>query len=187
MRQGKTGHYAGVLATAARIIRRGGLVAYPTESCYGIGCDPGNVKAIQRLLNLKQRAASKGLILIAANSRQLEPFVTELDKEILKTWPGPHTWLVPAKKSVPAWIKGKHKNIAVRVTAHKPASKLCHATGLAIISTSANRSGTKPMRTYRQVKTLFGKKLDYVLPGKVGRLKKPTPISDAKTKAVIRQ
>ncbi|MFV1993583.1 MAG: L-threonylcarbamoyladenylate synthase [Acidiferrobacterales bacterium] len=181
-----TGGYSGSLGHAAQIIRRGGLVAYPTESCYGIGCDPRNARAVRRLLSLKQRPASKGLILIASNTRQLQVYVSVIDEKVLDTWPGPVTWLLQAKKNVPYWIRGKHQNVAVRISDHHIASKLCRATGFAIVSTSANLSGTVPMGTYRQVKTLFGSKLDYVLPGVIGKLKNPTPIINANTQEVIR-
>ena len=174
------------MAHAAQVIKKGGLVAYPTESCYGIGCDPLNARAVRRLLNLKRRPGYKGLILIASNTRQLQSYVSVIDEKVLATWPGPTTWLLPAKKNVPNWIRGNHKNIAVRISAHKIANKLCRATGFAIVSTSANLSGTVPMRTYRQVKRLFGLNLDYVLPGLIGNLKKPTPIIDANTREVIR-
>ncbi len=93
-----TGGYSGSLGKAAQIIRRGGLVAYPTESCYGIGCDPLNARAVRRLLSLKQRPGHKGLILIASNTRQLQPYVSVIDKKVLVTWPGPVTWLLPSKK-----------------------------------------------------------------------------------------
>jgi len=182
-----TGHRTGLLARAAQTIRRGGIVAYPTESCYGFGCDPGNIRAIKRLLRLKQRPAGKGLILIAASSKQLQPYVTELRQDVLDTWPGPVTWLLPAKRNVSCLVKGKHHNIAVRVTAHKIASQLCQATGMAIISTSANQTGKMAIKTYRELKFLFGNKLDFILPGRIGRLKKPTPIYDATTREIIRQ
>jgi len=181
-----TGGYSGSLGKAAQIIRRGGLVAYPTESCYGIGCDPLNARAVRRLLSLKQRPGHKGLILIASNTRQLQPYVSVIDKKVLVTWPGPVTWLLPSKKNVPNWIRGQHQNIAVRISAHKIANNLCRATGFAIVSTSANLSGTVPMRTYRQVKTLFGSRLDYVLPGLIGNLKNPTSIINANTQEIIR-
>ena len=184
--RGSGGGYSGSLAHAAQVIKKGGLVAYPTESCYGIGCDPLNARAVRRLLNLKRRPGYKGLILIASNPRQLQSYVSVIDEKVLASWPGPTTWLLKPKKNVPNWIRGNHQNIAVRISAHKIANKLCRATGFAIVSTSANLSGTVPMRTYRQVKTLFGSNLDYVLPGIIGKLKKPTPIINAKTQEVIR-
>lgn len=180
------GCYSGTLARAAQIIRQGGLVAYPTESCYGIGCDPNNRRAVKRLLLLKQRPASKGLILIAGNTRQLQPYVADIEDHVLQTWPGPQTWLIQAKKSVPFWIRGKHKNVAVRVTAHKLANKLCRVTGFAIVSTSANCSRGKPARTYRETRRRFGESMDYILPGRIGKRIKPTPIINASTQNVVR-
>lgn len=178
--------YAGALARAAQVIRQGGLVAYPTESCYGIGCDPKNYHAVKRLLKLKQRPANKGLILIASSTKQLQPYVLEISDHVLQTWPGPHTWLIPAKKNIPFWVKGNHANVAVRITAHAIANKLCQATGHAIVSTSANYSGCRPVKTYREAENLFGRELNFILPGRIGKQRNPSSIVDASTQQVVR-
>ncbi|MBP8284057.1 MAG: Sua5/YciO/YrdC/YwlC family protein, partial [Chromatiaceae bacterium] len=116
------------LRLAAHWIKAGGVVAYPTEAVYGLGCDPWNGEATRRILTLKQRPESKGLILIAAAIQQLTPFVELLEAErmeaILASWPGPHTWLLPARPEVPSWLRGEHATLAVRVTAHPLAAAL---------------------------------------------------------------
>jgi L-threonylcarbamoyladenylate synthase len=174
------------LQRAARVLKRGGLVAYATEYCFGLGCDPRNRDAVRRLLRLKRRAKSKGVIVIGANTGQLSRYVADFPRAALATWPGPHTWLVPARSEAPRWITGGRPNIAVRVTAHAQAAALCRAAGMAIVSTSANRAGAAPVRRYREALRRFGKTIDYVLPGRVGDLTAPTPIRDAASGAVIR-
>lgn len=174
------------LQRAARIIRDGGIVAYATEYCFGLGCDPRNRDAVLRLLRLKKRPVSKGLILLAGDVEQLAPFVTEIPAAVLATWPGPHTWLVTPCAATPKWITGNHPRVAVRVTAHKQAAMLCRLAKTPIVSTSANRAGETPARTNREVLRRFDGLVDYVLPGSVGDSSAPTPIRDALTEELIR-
>lgn len=178
--------YTSGLQRAARILKQGGIVAYATEYCFGLGCDPFNRSAVLRLLHLKRRPVKKGLIVLAADTSQLAPYAATISASELATWPGPYTWLLPARPGVPAWITGQHDKIALRVTAHAQAAALCHAAGMAIISTSANRAGEIPARTDREVARRFGKLVDYVLRGKVGAALAPTPIRDAITGKLIR-
>ncbi len=174
------------LACAAAILRTGGVIAYATESCFGLGCDPVNRDAVSRLVRIKGRPAQKGLILIAADVEQLSRFAEHFPRKALATWPGPYTWLLAAANTAPPWIRGKHPRIAVRVTRHAQAAALCRAAGMAIVSTSANRAGERPARTYHEVIRRLGPQLDYVLPGRIGNLKQPTSITDAATGKVIR-
>ncbi|HEX7045588.1 MAG TPA: Sua5/YciO/YrdC/YwlC family protein [Burkholderiales bacterium] len=176
----------GSLEHAAHLLRSGGIVAYATEHCFGLGCDPRNEAAVVRLLRLKERPAHKGLIVLAASIEQLAPYVADVPAHVAATWPGPHTWLLEPRPHVPRWITGAHPRIAVRVTAHPQAAALCREAGIAIISTSANRRGEQPARTFRDTVRRFGGAVDYVLPGRVGRLAAPTPIRDALTGAVVR-
>jgi len=174
------------LRKAGRILRKGGVVAYATEYCFGLGCDPRNHEAVMRILRIKRRAAAKGLILIAAEATQLASYVETIPPHVLNTWPGPHTWLLSPSADAPAWIRGRHDKIAVRITAHRQAAALCRAAGMAIVSTSANRGGQKPARRYREVLQRLGHEVDWVLPGRVGDAPAPTPIRDAATKQLIR-
>jgi len=174
------------LQRAARTLREGGIVAYATEYCFGLGCDPMNRDAVLRLLRLKQRAARKGLIVLAGDLPQLATYVPEFPQPVVAGWPGPRTWLLPVRPDVPRWVTGKHNKIAVRVTAHPQAAALCRAAGMAIVSTSANRRGEAPARTDREVRRRFGKLVDYVLPGHVGGAPAPTPIRDAESGKLVR-
>jgi L-threonylcarbamoyladenylate synthase len=179
------------LHLAAHHIRRGGIVAYPTEAVYGLGCDPFNGEAVLRLLALKQRPVAKGLIVIAADFAQIEPFILPLSPAQLhklhQSWPGPTTWLIPAKPNLPRWIVGDHNRIALRITAHPIAKALCEAADQAIISTSANVSQRPPAKSPLGVRRYFNDRLTYILTGPVGGLNKPTPITDLVTGQAVRR
>jgi L-threonylcarbamoyladenylate synthase len=170
------------LQRAARILRQGGVVAYPTEAVYGLGCDPLNRDAVLRILAIKQRPMSKGLILIASELDQLRPFIApptdEIQARIDATWPGPATWVMPVPHSTPRWLRGEHDSLAVRVTAHPLAAALCRAFGGAIVSTSANASGRPPARNALQAR-LRCPDIDLILNGPTGGADRPTSIRDA--------
>lgn len=174
------------------MIRRGGIVAYPTEAVYGLGCDPLNEAAVGRLLTLKQRPLAKGLILIAAEPEQLNAYIdfstlNQAGKErVLASWPGPVTWLLPVRSGVPYWLYGQHSTLAVRVTAHPLAAELCRACGSALVSTSANLGGHPPARSLLQLRKQFNARLDYVLAGQLGGRSRPSEIRDAITGDIIR-
>lgn len=174
---------------AAAILHQGGIVAYPTEGVWGLSCDPGNAEAVLRLLALKQRPWHKGLILIAAGFEQLAPFVTATPamlKRVRATWPGPVTWLLPARDATPRWLRGMHRTVAVRVTAHPLAAALCRCFGGALVSTSANIASRAAARRRLQVQRYFGADLDYIVPGALGAQRGATEIRDAHSGAVVR-
>jgi len=173
-------------------LRRGGVVAYPTEAVWGLGCDPRDEAATLRLLAMKQREVEKGLILIAADEAQLAPFIdmaaldaTQRDA-VRASWPGPHTWIVPALASAPRWITGAHAGIAVRVSAHPVVIELCKAFGGALVSTSANRAGEPAAHTIDALDPRIVDAVDAVASGETGGLLRPTDIRDARSGAVLR-
>lgn len=171
-------------------MRIGAVIAYPTEAVYGLGCDPLDAAAVARLLDLKQRPASAGLILIAADFAQLEPFLEPLSpalrRTVFATWPGPVTWLLPARPEVPVWLRGQHDSLAVRVTAHAGSAALCRAFGGALVSTSANPHGRTPARTPLQLHRYFGNDLGYLLPGPLGGRLRPSEIRDGRSGQIVR-
>jgi L-threonylcarbamoyladenylate synthase len=180
----------GELRRAARIIAAGGIVAYPTESVYGLGCDPRRHDAVRRLRQLKHRAPDTGLILIAAREAQLLAYV-DLDRapgieRARATWPGPYTWLLRAREDVSPWLRGNHETLAVRVTAHAGAAALCRHARSALVSTSANRHGRPPARSAAAVLREFGSSVDFILQGRLGGLPTPTEIRDAASGTLVR-
>lgn len=180
------------LAAAVAALHAGGVVAYPTEAVYGLGCDPRNHAAFDRLFALKQRPPTQGVLLIAADFAQAEPYIdlvaTPADAvaRAQASWPGPHTWVFPRAADTPPWIAGAQVGIALRVTAHPVAAALCRAFGAALVSTSANRHGAAPARSVEEVRAAFGDGLDAILNGNLGGLERPTPIRDAIDGAILR-
>jgi L-threonylcarbamoyladenylate synthase len=175
---------------AARLIRAGGIVAYPTEAVFGLGCLPDDRDAVLRLLAIKQRRLQKGLVLIAASVEDLAPLVelpeAPMRSTILATWPGPVTWVLPARRTAPWWITGRRDTLAVRVTAHALARALCARVAGPLVSTSANVSRRPPHRRLLQLRRDLGRHVDYVLPGPLGDSARPTAIRDGRTGRTLR-
>ena len=173
----------------AAYLKHGGVIAYPTESCYGLGCDPRNPRALKRLIRLKGRSASKGLLLIAARFKRLQPFMRPLDAtdrtRLQQTWPGPVTWVVPASAACLPGLTGGRPTIAVRVTAHPGAARLCRSLGMALVSTSANKSGKKPAKTAAECRRIFGTQVR-VIAGRIGQRRRPSTLIDLATGTILR-
>ncbi len=160
-------------------LKRGGVIAYPTESCYGFGCDPANRRAVQRILRLKRRPQKKGLILIASGYQQLARYIQPLtpaeQHKLQQDGAQAITYLMPVRPSCPRWLRGEHDTLAVRMTAHPFARDLCRSAGSALVSTSANLSGQRTVKTFAECQRMFGKKV-WVLRGRVGKRKRPSTI-----------
>ncbi len=175
-----------------KILLKNFVFAYPTEAVYGLGANPFDESAVERVLAIKKRAAHQHFILIASDWDQINPLIdtTSLTNEqlhtIKATWPGPVTWVFPASSQAPSWLVNKDHTIAVRVTAHPLVQTLCQIAGHPLISTSANLSGHPPCRTYEETKQLFEGQVDLILPGETSGLSKPTSIRDARTRKVLR-
>ena len=179
------------LKFAAQVMRYGGIIAYPTEAIWGLGCDPNNKKAISRLLSLKGRDPDKGLILVAASFGQLSPYLDGLESRYLdklkQTQPMPVTWLVPDNGTAPVWVKGSYSSVALRVSTHTMVRQLCLLFDGPIVSTSANFTGEQPPNWPWQVRRQLGYGLDYLVHGQLGKAKRPSEIRDLITGKVLRQ
>lgn len=180
------------LATAVTTLASGGVIAYPTEAVWGLGCDPSHQMAVEALLKLKQRPMEKGMILVAADLEQLEGWAQlhdlpdERQREVLASWPGANTWILPAGPRAPYWITGTHSGLAVRISAHPLVAALCHAWGGPLVSTSANLAGEPPARTREELDPRLLALLDGILDGATGGLEQPTPIRDALSGTTLR-
>lgn len=177
---------------AATAMHGGGVIAYPTEGVWGLGCNPMDDAAVTRLLTIKQRDIAKGLILIAADETQLTPYIDlsslppDRLAEVRASWPGPNTWIVPASASAPQWITGAHRGIAVRVSAHPDVIALCHAFEGALVSTSANLAG-QPSPTRREdLDATLVAAIDGVCEGETGGRTSPSVIRDAVSGDMLR-
>jgi L-threonylcarbamoyladenylate synthase len=179
-------------ATAADLLHRGGVIAYPTEAVWGLGCDPFDEAAVLRLLALKQRAVDKGLILIAAAASQFDGLLDwdalpgERRAAVHASWPGPHTWIVPATARVPRWITGTHAGVAVRVSAHPVVAALCTAFAAPLVSTSANQAGAAAPTTLAGFDPALLAALDGIVAGDTSGRDRPSDIRDARSGATLR-
>ncbi|MDR6985420.1 tRNA threonylcarbamoyl adenosine modification protein (Sua5/YciO/YrdC/YwlC family) [Rheinheimera pacifica] len=173
-------------------LQQGGVIAYPTEAVYGLGCDPDNEAAVMALLAIKQRPVEKGLILIAANYSQLLPYVDdkaippEKRYQIFSSWPGHISWVLPASKTAPKWLTGQFDSIAVRVSAHPVVQQLCSAYGKPLVSTSANLSGQPAITDKAELEQSLGAKLSAIMPGPLGGATQPSQIRDALSGNIVR-
>lgn len=176
----------------------GGVIAYPTEAVYGYGCDPFNPEAVIRLLALKRRPVEKGLIMVAAHIEQLAPLLEPVlptltpaqRDQLVQSWPGPNTWIVPDVNGwVPAWVRGRHSSVAVRVSAHPTVKALCECWGGPLVSSSANIAGQEPARAEWPLRRrLRGADLqpDWIVGGATDSLSRPTRIRDLLTGETLR-
>ncbi|MGH8248296.1 MAG: L-threonylcarbamoyladenylate synthase [Gammaproteobacteria bacterium] len=177
------------LRIATRILRRGGVIAYPTESVFGLGCVPWARSAVERILVLKRRPQEKGLIVVSSAVEHIEALVdfSGVDRDsIVDSWPGPVTWVLPTGSVVLPWISGRWNSIAIRISAHPVIQALCSRVG-PIVSTSANPESKPPARDPLRVRAYFGPAVDLIVPGRTGPLSLPTEIRDARTGAILRK
>lgn len=174
------------------LLKKGEVIAYPTESVFGLGCDPDDDAAIKTLLALKKRDPAKGFILVAERFEQLLPYIDETQitaiqkARLFETWPGPVTWLVPKNPHYNAFGTAAWTTLAVRVSAHPIVKALCHQFGKPITSTSANLSGHLPCKTTQDVFAQFQHQIGIVA-GDIGNNKKPTEIRDLATNQMVRR
>ena len=186
----ETGFSQFKLRQALLTLEAGGIIAYPTEAIYGIGCDPEDDDALLEMLWLKQRPPEKGLILIAADFNQLqdyiEPLPVDVLTKVLDSWPGANTWLVPVKPDVSPLLTGGRQTLAVRVTDHPIAAELWRQFGGPLVSTSANRSGKPALTDRLQVALKLGAELDGIAPGKTFPGAQPSQIRDLLTGELFR-
>lgn len=172
------------LEDALAVIKSGGVIAYPTEAVFGLGCDPMNERAVLRLSEIKKRPQNKSYILIGSNFSQLSPFCAAIEasqrQRIERDWPGPYTWIFPATELCPQWLCDRESGIAVRVTAHPTAAVLCDLCGHALVSTSANISGERAAKTWQEAANVFKDSVDYIVRADVSNPQgSPTIIRDA--------
>lgn len=183
---------AGEISQLVELLQQQQVIAYPTEAVFGVGCDPDSEIAVKRLLALKQRPVEKGLILIAASFGQLKPYIDDealnaaQREAVFACWPGPVTFVFPARPTTPRWLTGQFDTLAVRVTDHPLVIQLCEAYGKPLVSTSANLTGLPPCRTVQEVLAQFGETFP-VLKGPTGGRQNPSEIRDALTGKQFRQ
>jgi len=176
---------------ASLVVKSGGVIAYPTETVWGIGCDPFHGGALQRVIDVKRRDAHKGLILVGSSIEQFDFLLEGMSENHLQilrdTWPGPFTYLVPHHDKVHPLVHGQFSTVAIRVSPHPGVQALCDYVGSPIVSTSANYSGCPTVRSEVQARKVLGHEVDFVLSGPTGLAPGPSRIVDLMTGRVIRK
>lgn len=173
-----------------RYLRKGGIIAYPTESCYGLGALPTHQKALSKIIRLKKRPQHKGLIVIGDTLKQLEMLLQPLNVStylyLKQIWPAPKTYILPASKHISPLLRGKRRNqLAVRIPEHQLARNICRNIGSALVSTSCNRAGRRPCKNAREAQRQFGRQVK-VIQGRIGKRKQPSQIIDWHTQTYLR-
>lgn len=175
---------------AVMALRDGGVVAYPTESVFGVGCDPWVFEGVARVFAIKRRPARKSCIVIAAHPRHLERLINVdspgFSKFASRYWPGPVTLVAPARANAPPWLVDAEGTLATRVTSHPVARGLCASHRGPLVSTSANRAGRAPARDVLRARCEFGSEIDCYVAGRVGGLHSPTRIIDTRDGRILR-
>ncbi len=171
------------------MVRHGGIIAYPTDTVYGLGCDPLNISALTELNRLKNRAPGKGLILLAANINQLSDFI-ELDdtaaRNRIRVAAKPTSWVVPARAHLPHELTGGNASIAVRVTDNPVVSKLCQYLAHPLVSSSANPAGQPPAINSLQLHRWFHFDLDSILIDDEAGTGRPSTLKHIQTQQIYR-
>lgn len=174
----------------SQILKRDGVIAYPTEAVWGLGCDPRSSTAVQRILDLKHRPWHKGMIIVAGDISQVEFLLQGISTEqraiLENSWPGPNTWLIPHHNRLPKWVTGQHPTVAVRVSNHPVVQQICREFNYPIVSTSANLAGKNPARSRIRVQQIFSGNIDYIVGGELGGNKNPSTIRDLQTQKILR-
>jgi len=167
----------------------GSIFAYPTEAVFGLGCDINNISSIKRILDIKKRNESKGLIVISDNFEKIKDLIDVRYHDLfLQTYNDitPTTWLCPASNKTLPEVTGGSNKIAIRITRHPVCISICKLLEQPIISTSANISGENPTTTFNETLKTFNESVDFIINDSVGRNKKPSKILDLLTKKILR-
>ena len=175
---------------AKHVIHASGIIAYPTETVWGLGCDPFDGAALNRIIKIKQRDAHKGLILVGSDISQFDFLLDGIDQQqrsqLEDSWPGPVTYLVAHNNKVHPLVHGQFATVAIRVSSHPLVQELCEAVGGPIVSTSANFAGRPTARSAIQARKLLGHKIDFILAGPLGSSNSPSRIIDLRSGRVLR-
>jgi L-threonylcarbamoyladenylate synthase len=156
-----------LISEAAAAIRDGGVIAYLTDTLYGLGADAFNPEAVRRVFEIKSRTHEKALPVIIGSVSMLSQIATEISPEAQKLisnfWPGPLSLILPAAPALPAVVHGNTGKIAVRIPACASARELAIATSGVLTATSANVSGQAPAQSAKDILALLGEKIDMVI------------------------
>lgn len=178
------------ISLAVKRLKAGGVIAYPTESVYGLGCDASNLAAIAKLLTIKSRSYKKGLIVLVSDVEQACPLLMPLSVEQKELINQPSTrattWLIDRHPDLSPLLVGKHNKLAVRVTGNPVARRLCELLGTPIVSTSCNVNGKPASQRVSQVRNKMLLKLDKIVNGSCCG-QQPSRIVDLASGIIVRE
>ncbi len=155
------------LKKAAKLVKKGGLIIYPTDTVYGLGCDPYNLQAVKKVFEVKGRKNKPLPVLISSMKKALDLayFTSEALKIVKKYWPGPLTIVLKRRENAPSFLGGDPSLIGLRIPKHPVALKLIRLCGGSLIGTSANLTGKKPPTTVDEAIKQIGDKIDLIIDG----------------------
>ena len=168
------------IMVAARIVRRGGLVVYPTETVYGLGCDPFNIEAVKRVLDLKGER-NKPLPVLAASIVDAGKiaFISPNSRKLAaKFWPGPLTIVFPKKPALPDVVTFSLDSVGLRIPNNDIAFHLIRLSGGLLIGSSANRTGEEPPRQVQEISEELKEMVDVILDGGAAAHGMPSTVAD---------
>ena len=172
----------GVLLEAAEAVLRGGVIAFPTDTLYGLGCSLFDVSAVEMVARLKRRDPSLAVISLIPDPRQvygLARDVSEVAERLMKRfWPGPLSLIFLAAAIVPARVRGAGGTVALRCPRDTLCERLLDRIGGPVVSSSANLSGQRPAQTAEEVVRIFGNQLDLVIDGGPRHGSRPSTLVD---------
>ena len=174
-----------VSSHAPKIISAGGVIAFRTDTFYGLGVDPLNAAAVARIRDLKGREENKPILLLLADVSVVDRFIVDrsadFDRIAKRFWPGPLTIVGSAVADLPFEITAGTGTVGVRVPADASVRELVRECGGALTATSANPSGHSPARTADEVRDYFGSRIDLVVDGGEVTVTEPSTVVDATT------
>lgn len=170
------------LLAAAEAVLRGGVIAFPTDTLYGLGCSLFDVSAVEMVARIKRRDPSLAVISLIPEARQVDGLavdVTPLARRLMERhWPGPLSLIFKAAPIVPPKVRGAEGTVALRVPKDTLCQRLLHVIGGPVVSSSANLSGLPPAETADEVVRVFGNQIDLVLDGGPRRGQSPSTLVD---------
>lgn len=172
-------------------LNNGAVIAYPTETVWGLGCLPNNKKALQRLANIKQRSINKGFILVSPNIEHCLPYIDPnfhslAKKNITLNTKKPTTWLVPKSDHISPLIYGQYNTVAIRISPHPFIHNMCSALSMPLVSTSANVHARPSLNSALRVQRFLGHKLDQIVQGYNNGSGQASTIINLQTLQIIR-
>ena len=151
---------------AVECLRNGGVIVYPTDTVYGLGCDITSKHAVERIIRIKGRDPKKPMSFVCADLTHISRYarVSNLAYRILKRFlPGAYTFVLEASSEVPKMLLTRQKTVGIRIPEHPVSSALVRELGNPILSTSANRSGAEPLNVPLEIQEVLGKQVDLIL------------------------